>query len=257
MSNVSSPNTKNSIPNEFKCSITTDILIDPVILSCSGQTYERSAILAWLARNSKCPLTNKPFNDKKDCLIPNISLKKLIGDFAAKDPVLKEKLESSKKDLIQMKQELDNVTWEWCSDLKNGHWTPYDLTTIKRLEAAYKNRKKMTPINSMYGVDVESMTQSDLESGSRNRPVRRIQGQKPKPNPYWSFQMDDVKNPRCELVGFSPMSPDDSEFLEQEYQKPEQERKMIRIGQFQQFLVSVTEMMQFGNFNDRRIKRVE
>ena len=33
------------------------------------------------------------------------------------------------------------------------------------------------------------------------------------------------------------MSPDDSEFLEQEYQKPEEERKMIRIGHSQQFLV--------------------
>ena len=198
MSIVSSPIIKNSIPNEFKCPITTDILIDPVILSCSGQTYEHSAISAWLELNPKCPLTNKPFNDKKDCLIPNISLKKLIGDFAAKDPVLKEKLESSKKDLIRMKQELNDVTWEWCSDLKNGHWTPYDLTTIKRLEAAYKNRKQMIPINSMYGVDVQSMTQIDLESGSRNRPVRRIQGQKSKPNPYWYFGMDEVNNPSFE-----------------------------------------------------------
>ena len=48
------------IPSKYVCPLTLEIMQDPV-LSRYGQSYERSAIIKWLAKgNTGCPLTRQP-----------------------------------------------------------------------------------------------------------------------------------------------------------------------------------------------------
>ncbi|KAL7561113.1 hypothetical protein ACA910_009377 [Epithemia clementina (nom. ined.)] len=69
-SNQSSIHSSNSpkkspppmVPDEFVCPITQEIMVDPV-LSRYGQSYERKAIIEWLASGTHaCPLTRQPLS---------------------------------------------------------------------------------------------------------------------------------------------------------------------------------------------------
>jgi hypothetical protein len=63
-------------PDEFTCPITLDIMTDPVMCS-DGHTYERSAIIEWLAGgNSTSPVTNKPLPDQN--LVANHKLRQAV-----------------------------------------------------------------------------------------------------------------------------------------------------------------------------------
>ena len=67
-----------SIPHEFICPITREIMFDPVI-AADGNTYEQAAIAKWFALGHvMSPITG----DKMDntTLISNLSLKKMIKD---------------------------------------------------------------------------------------------------------------------------------------------------------------------------------
>nr|CAD1823262.1 unnamed protein product [Ananas comosus var. bracteatus] len=49
------------LPEEFRCPISLEVMRDPVILTWSGQTYDRPSIQRWLDSGSRtCPLTNTP-----------------------------------------------------------------------------------------------------------------------------------------------------------------------------------------------------
>ena len=62
------------------CSIGCNLMVDPVIVIPTGQTYDRENIQAWLnAGHMKCPNTNQPLT--MTMLIPNISLRAIIQDF--------------------------------------------------------------------------------------------------------------------------------------------------------------------------------
>ena len=67
----------NTLPNEFLCPITQEMMIDPVFC-CDGHTYERSAIQKWFDTPSKrSPLSNAVLDNTT--LIPNHALKKMIS----------------------------------------------------------------------------------------------------------------------------------------------------------------------------------
>jgi U-box domain len=46
------PTDKKPIPKSFICPITQEIMLDPVIVTSSGKTYERNAIEQWLKNNN-------------------------------------------------------------------------------------------------------------------------------------------------------------------------------------------------------------
>ena len=69
-----------SVPSNFICPITHEIMQDPVILVDSGHTFERLAIEAWLARINTNPLTGAPTTAT---LIPNHALRGVIEEFLA------------------------------------------------------------------------------------------------------------------------------------------------------------------------------
>eukprot|EP00923_Selenidium_pygospionis_P046624 GHVN01080536.1.p1 GENE.GHVN01080536.1~~GHVN01080536.1.p1 ORF type:complete len:167 (+),score=23.78 GHVN01080536.1:266-766(+) len=68
---------KNQRPNEHLCPITTEVMTDPVMITC-GDTFERSAIVDWFKNNNTCPNCRQP-SDKK--LMPNKVVKKIVQDF--------------------------------------------------------------------------------------------------------------------------------------------------------------------------------
>jgi hypothetical protein len=50
------------IPDEYTCPLTLELMRDPV-MSKYGNSFERSAILKWVALgNANCPLTRRPLN---------------------------------------------------------------------------------------------------------------------------------------------------------------------------------------------------
>ena len=54
----------NEIPEKYLCSITGQIMIDPV-MAADGYTYEREAIAKWLQAKDISPKTGAKLDDKK------------------------------------------------------------------------------------------------------------------------------------------------------------------------------------------------
>lgn len=69
---------REEIPANFTCPITTELMKDPVIAS-DGHTYERCAIAQWFARARTSPTTNEPVPTTQ--LIPNHTVKSMIAEF--------------------------------------------------------------------------------------------------------------------------------------------------------------------------------
>lgn len=65
----------------FYCSITHEIMEDPVILGMTGQTYERSIIELWLQTNTTDPNTKVELKENERVLTPNYSLRTSIEDW--------------------------------------------------------------------------------------------------------------------------------------------------------------------------------
>jgi ankyrin repeat protein len=66
-----------SIPRQYICPITQEIMSDPVIAS-DGHSYEREEITRWIALNSTSPVTREPLENS---LTPNLALRSLISDW--------------------------------------------------------------------------------------------------------------------------------------------------------------------------------
>uniref|UniRef100_A0A7N0V5W8 RING-type E3 ubiquitin transferase n=1 Tax=Kalanchoe fedtschenkoi TaxID=63787 RepID=A0A7N0V5W8_KALFE len=78
-----SPSTSVVVPHEFLCPISSEIMMDPVIVA-TGQTYERESILKWLdSNNETCPKTGQPLSDTN--LTPNSALKTQIMEWCEKN----------------------------------------------------------------------------------------------------------------------------------------------------------------------------
>ena len=68
----------------FLCPITQDLMLDPVLLTSSGHTYERAAIEAWLKQQGTDPQTRAVASVQQ--LIPNRALKETIDHWLKKYP---------------------------------------------------------------------------------------------------------------------------------------------------------------------------
>ena len=65
-------------PDDFKCSITLEVMRDPVLLVSSGITYERSSLVEALERRPNVdPQTNAAF-DGPPVVAANVTLKRAI-----------------------------------------------------------------------------------------------------------------------------------------------------------------------------------
>lgn len=65
-----------TVPKDFSCPITLDVMRDPVIIS-TGQTYDRSSIARWMEEgHCSCPKTGQMLDHNR--LVPNRALRNLI-----------------------------------------------------------------------------------------------------------------------------------------------------------------------------------
>lgn len=67
--------------DEFKCPITKEVMVDPVICTLDGYTYERTAIERVLGETRKTPMTRAELNkwqSVQEVLVPNRALHDLI-----------------------------------------------------------------------------------------------------------------------------------------------------------------------------------
>lgn len=72
-----------SIPHEYLCPITLEIMTDPVIVA-TGQTYERESIQKWLDSNHRtCPKTGQILHHL--LVVPNYALRNLILQWCEKN----------------------------------------------------------------------------------------------------------------------------------------------------------------------------
>jgi STIP1 homology and U-box containing protein 1 len=63
--------------------ITFAIMQDPV-MTRTGRSYERSALVEHLSRSATDPITREPI--RKDELLPNINLREACEDFISNNP---------------------------------------------------------------------------------------------------------------------------------------------------------------------------
>lgn len=69
---------ENRIPASYKCSITCEIMTDPVVCA-DGHTYERTAIEKWLKKNNTSPITRQKLASRN--FLPNYALKSAIAEW--------------------------------------------------------------------------------------------------------------------------------------------------------------------------------
>ena len=60
----------------LRCPISGEIMADPVILACSGLSYERRLLESWIAERGTDPETGEPLADRR--VLENPCLKSLI-----------------------------------------------------------------------------------------------------------------------------------------------------------------------------------
>jgi hypothetical protein len=71
--------TCNDVPQDFLCPISWQIMVEPVVLVDSGQTYDREHITQWLDTKKTDPLTNIPIH--VGLLVPNHAVRRMITEF--------------------------------------------------------------------------------------------------------------------------------------------------------------------------------
>lgn len=72
---------QQTIPNEFRCAISNELMKNPVILVGDKQTYEKHNIEKWLKVQKESPLTRKKLEGNDLLLVPNKSLKLAIENW--------------------------------------------------------------------------------------------------------------------------------------------------------------------------------
>lgn len=84
-----------SIPADFRCPISLDLMRDPVVVA-TGQTYDRESIKLWIeAGRNTCPKTGQTLAHKD--LIPNLALKNLIAMWCRDQKIPFESAESKER----------------------------------------------------------------------------------------------------------------------------------------------------------------
>ncbi len=120
--------TVDTIPEEFVCPITVEMMCDPVICA-DGFSYERHAIEQHFRLSDKSPLTNVPLAQK--IVIPNRALKNIIETWR--------------------KENWDVILLQWIQNAGTFSDESKDAYGRKRFEPQYPNSKAdllaMTALN--------------------------------------------------------------------------------------------------------------
>lgn len=122
------------IPDEFICPITQEIMVDP-IMSRYGQSYERQAIVEWLASGTNaCPLTRQPLNLQN--LVTHHSLRMRIQEWHKVNGLVMEKRTKKKKTMTTTKPTLHGTYYSQDDD---DDESSYGSDTHPAVTAAFFN----------------------------------------------------------------------------------------------------------------------
>ncbi|CAF1205154.1 unnamed protein product [Rotaria sordida] len=75
-----------SVPHDFICPITREIMQNPVLLIEDGHSYELYAIEHWLQSHNSSPITNKPLDDRR--FVNNFNLKNAIQEYCTRQKTI-------------------------------------------------------------------------------------------------------------------------------------------------------------------------
>ena len=99
--------------DELVCPITQSLPVDPVTAE-DGKVYERSAIVEWLAKNERSPLTNEPMGPR---LQPALSVKNLIRQMVTSGAITGDKADAW---LARLKDEEVVKGWRLAAEEGDG-----------------------------------------------------------------------------------------------------------------------------------------
>ncbi|MBS0615428.1 MAG: hypothetical protein JSR58_02620 [Verrucomicrobia bacterium] len=158
-------NTEEDVPNDYICSITNEIMKDPVMTE-AGHSYERFAIEKWLLQKKTDPKSQKPISN---VLIPNHALRGAIEEYTNKKTLLSQpapvalppsKIDSSKqkKQSYQSMQENSSsgstTDSQWAktsssgpslySSLKSSHENPSSTSRLQ-IRSRWKSTHSLYP----------------------------------------------------------------------------------------------------------------
>ncbi|KAL9657195.1 hypothetical protein ABK040_011417 [Willaertia magna] len=123
---------KNKYLNKYICSISQQLMIDPVIISETGQTYDRKEIEEWLQKQNTCPTTGIILKSK--LLTPNYFAKSAMNENVGKfiKKVVKNvKLWCSDVNLIEICSELINESLDLVKNNNNFNSLQNDLNMLQ------------------------------------------------------------------------------------------------------------------------------
>ncbi len=109
-----------TIPEEYLCPISWNLMTDPVILS-DGHTYDKSSIK--YIKNSLSPITKLPIKTKNQ--IPNRLIKEFIDKFIVENKI---KLPKSKKPKVPTKKQPANTNAKLKTRFKKIKKTSFAVT---------------------------------------------------------------------------------------------------------------------------------
>ncbi|KAJ8764143.1 hypothetical protein K2173_005053 [Erythroxylum novogranatense] len=99
-----------SIPDEFRCPISLDLMTDPVIVA-SGHTYDRNSIAQWInSGHHTCPKSGQKLIHM--ALIPNYALKSLVNQWREENkiPLLEHSPSSSTSTSKSNEKAIDHIS---------------------------------------------------------------------------------------------------------------------------------------------------
>ncbi|KAL9649338.1 hypothetical protein ABK040_014640 [Willaertia magna] len=123
---------KNKYLNKYICSISQQLMIDPVIISETGQTYDRKEIEEWLQKQNTCPTTGIKLKSK--LLTPNYFAKSAMNENVGKfiKKVVKNvKLWCNDVNLIEICSELINESLDLVKNNNNFNSLQIDLNMLQ------------------------------------------------------------------------------------------------------------------------------
>jgi hypothetical protein len=177
--------TRLPVPESFKCPITHDLMVDPVV-DPEGNTYDRASIEQWLARNPTSPITrsrmtkddlkpNRALADAIATLKPMLEIKPNAEAIAAVKPILEIKQNHAVADSIDADVLLISTTT----------WTDKDIHRHLRVEVTKSNCKLIRMICEL------------LANLRATGIVCFIRDSSPRNESVWGFKSLVVNDPVC------------------------------------------------------------
>ena len=180
ISPIINPSSK-PIPVPLLCPVNRDLMIEPIILTKCGHTFERSIVEEWIQSNGNCPQCRCQCT--VDDSVTNLALKEMIElyvdnelsvDLKRRYLINREKAKLKRRKVQQQQQDIPAVQpassaaqvarWFWEDD---KWWSPYSKQVCDLIEQTISSGGStlLFPSATHYQIDLHQMVQKNLFSG--------------------------------------------------------------------------------------------